>query len=134
MGEQLPHFHCAGRQSETGIPVSRAVPQGNRATRFMIEAKNNVWVMEMVEISTAGRFLVGEILFGRSYSNDWWVHWRDETTLLVAPTEMTPGGEFKKDPPPPTSPLWKAAHIFHWVNSQEPHRKRIYQFSLTARE
>ena len=100
----------------------------------MIEAKNNVWVLEMVEVSTAGTFSVGEILFGRSYSNDRWVHWRDELTLLVAPTEMTPEFEFKKEPPPPSLPLWKPAHIFHWVDSEEPGRKRIYRFSLTARE
>ena len=85
----------------------------------MIEANNNAWNLAMVEIATPDMFAVGATLLGRSLANDWMVHWRDETTLLITPT-------------PPSPPASRPAHIYRRVEPYpEAGRRRVYRFFLT---
>ena len=53
----------------------------------MIVAHNNDYDLETIEVAAAAPFTVGHTLPGRECGRDWLVHYRDETTLLVAPVE-----------------------------------------------
>lgn len=63
-----------------------------------IEANNNDWDLETVQVITPGDFNVGDTLPGLAAQRPWLVHFRDETTLLLAPLDR------------PTE--WSPAHIY----------------------
>ena len=64
----------------------------------MIEANNNDYGLETIQVFSADPFAVGHTLPGRAAFRDWLVHRRDATTLLIAPID-------KPDD-------WRPAHIY----------------------
>jgi hypothetical protein len=63
-----------------------------------IEPLNNDYDLESIEINTPGPFNVGDTMKGRACFADWLVHFRDPTTLLIAPIEQPDE--------------WRPAHIY----------------------
>ena len=63
----------------------------------MIEDRNNDWDLETIQVFNP-EFKVGDTGVGRSSYRDWMVHWRDETTLLIAPMYAPDN--------------WRPAHIY----------------------
>jgi hypothetical protein len=62
----------------------------------MIEALNNDYDLDVITI--AEPFALGDTKVGRGCGRWWLAHWRDETTLMIAP-EHTPDA-------------WRPAHIY----------------------
>jgi hypothetical protein len=62
----------------------------------MIEASNNDYDLETITVTDP--FLVGDTRPGRAAFRDWMVHWRDETTVMIAPKEHPDA--------------WRSAHIY----------------------
>ena len=80
-----------------------------------IEPFDNDHDLETLEVATPGRFAVGDTMKGRAAFRDWLVHFRDPTTLLIAPIDRPDE--------------WRPAHIYGRGGSEE----RFWTFALTAR-
>jgi hypothetical protein len=62
----------------------------------MIEPSNNDYDLETITVTDP--FEIGDTRPGRAAFRDWQVHWRDETTLMIAPQEHPDA--------------WRPAHIY----------------------
>jgi hypothetical protein len=73
----------------------------------MIFLQNNDYDLDSIEVWTKEPFLVGGTRMGRAADRSWVCHWRDETTLMIAP-EDAPGA-------------WKPAHVYSHSNGDDVH-------------